>query len=80
MDMNDIKGGFLVLLKRKAVLLVETVLPSKNLFLSLKKMNQFCYNKYPNFLEAKTKESQWVAVPSASHLFMTNAAAQSSDH
>ncbi len=58
MDTNDIKGGFLVLLKRKAVLLVETVLPSKNLFLSLKKMHQFCYNKYPNFLEAKTKELQ----------------------
>ena len=49
MDTNDIKGGFLVLLKRKAVLLVETVLPSKNSVLSLKKMNLFCYNKYANF-------------------------------
>lgn len=71
MDTNDIKGGFLVLLKRKAVLLVETVLPSKNLFLSLKKMNLFCYNKYANFWVAKTKELQWVALSSASHLFMT---------
>ena len=36
MDTNERKGGFLVLLKRKAVLLVETVLPSGNLSISQK--------------------------------------------